>query len=106
MQYRSVNTIRSAVSMTHEHIEGIPVGKHPLISQLLKGMYNLRPPQPRYSTTWDVDIVIRYLQSLGSNDGLSLKVLSQKLLFFDGIGAGKQGVRAPGIGPKISHIPT
>ena len=81
MQYHSVNTIRSAVSMTHEHIEGIPVGKHPMISQLLKGMYNLRPPQPRYSTTWDVDIVIRYLQSLGSNDGLSLKVLSQKLLF-------------------------
>ena len=80
MQYRSVNTIRSAVSMTHVHIEGIPVGRHPLVSQLLKGMYNLRPPQPRYSTTWDVDIVIRYLQSLGNNDSLPLKVLSQKLL--------------------------
>ena len=81
MQYRSVNTIRSTVSMTHVHIEGIPVGRHPLVSQLLKGMYNLCPPQPPYSTTWDVDIVIRYLQLLGSNDVLSLKALSQKLLF-------------------------
>ena len=58
MQYQSINTIRSAVSMTHEQVEGVPVGKHPLVSQLLKGIYNSRPLQPRYSTTWEVDIVV------------------------------------------------
>jgi len=56
------------------------VGRHPLVSQLLKGIYNSRPPQPRYSTTWDVDIVVQYLQSLGDNTSLPLKVLGQKLL--------------------------
>jgi len=66
--------------MTHEQVEGVPVGKHPLVSQLLKGIYNSRPPQPRYSTTWDVDIVVQYLQSLGDNASLPLKILSQKLL--------------------------
>ena len=80
LHYRTINTIRSAVSMTHDHIEGIPMGQHPLVSRLLKGVYNSRPPQPRYSVTWDVDVVIRYFQSLGENEVLTLKQLSQKLV--------------------------
>ena len=55
------------------------MGQHPLVSRLLKGIYNTCPPQPRYSTTWDVDVVIRYLQSLGENNTLPLKMLTQKL---------------------------
>ena len=79
LQYRTINTIRSAISMTHNHIEGLPMSQHPLVSRLLRGIYNIRPPQPRYSTTWDVDVVIKYLQSLGENDTLLLKTLTQKL---------------------------
>jgi len=63
--------------MTHNQIEGVPIGQHPLVSRLLKGVHNTRPPQPR--STWDVDVVIKYLQSLGENDSLSLKALTQKL---------------------------
>ena len=40
LQYRTINTIRSAVSMTHSHIEGSPIGQHPLVSRLLRGVYN------------------------------------------------------------------
>ena len=65
--------------MTHSQIEGIPVGQHPLVSSLMKGIYNCRPPQPRYTATWDVDNVTTYIQSLGANVALSLKQLSQKL---------------------------
>ena len=65
--------------MTHNCIEGVPIGQHPLVSRLLKDVYNIRPPQPRYSSTWDVDVVIKYLQSLNENDALSLKTLTQKL---------------------------
>ena len=75
-----MNTIRSAVSITHNHIEGTPIGQHPLVTRLLKGVYNMRPPKPRYSATWDVDVVIRHLQSLGENEALALKQLSQKLV--------------------------
>ena len=60
LQYRTINTIRSAVSMTHSQIKGTPIGQHPLVSRLLRGVYNTRPPQPRYSATWDVDVVIRH----------------------------------------------
>ena len=79
MQSRSINTIWSAISMTHDCVEEIPMGQHPLVSRLLKGVYNLWPPQPRYTATWDVDIVVRFFQALGDNGTLPLKILSQKL---------------------------
>jgi len=52
----------------------------PLVSRLLKGIYNSRPPQPRYSTTWNVDVVVRLIQVKGDNDALPLKLLGQKLV--------------------------
>ena len=36
-------------------------------------------PAIRYSATWDVDVVIRHLRTMGENESLSLKQLSQKL---------------------------
>ena len=54
LQYRSVNTLRSAISTTHTNIDGMAVGRHPLVSRLLKGMFNVRPPLPHYSHSWDV----------------------------------------------------
>ena len=80
LQHRSINTIRSAVSMTHRHIEGVPIGQHPLVTRLLKAVYNIRPPKPHYTETWDVDGVLNHLTSLGENSQLSLKQLSQKLV--------------------------
>ena len=54
-QYNSVNAYRSAISFVHEKVEGVPVGKHPTITRLIK---NVRPPIPRYSNTWDVQRVL------------------------------------------------
>ena len=78
LEHRTVNSIRYAVSMTHCHVEGVPIGQHPLVTRLIKGVYNSRPPRPRYSATWDVDSVIRYLASLEGDNVLFLKTLSQK----------------------------
>ena len=39
------------------------LGSHPLIARLLKGVYILRPPTPRYSSTWDVSKVTDYLRA-------------------------------------------
>lgn len=66
--------------MTHIQVEGVPIGQHPLVSRLLKGVHNQRPPVPRYTSTWDVDVLTRYLVSLGNNEDLPLKMLSQKLV--------------------------
>ena len=80
LQYRTINSIRSAVSSTHNPLEGNLIGQHPLVKQLLRGTYNSRPPQPRYAHTWDVDIVLEHIKELGENKNLSLKTLSCKLV--------------------------
>ena len=53
-QYNSVNAYRSAISSVHEKVDGVPVGQHPVITRLIKGVFNERPPVPRYCNTWDV----------------------------------------------------
>ena len=80
LQYRTVNVLRSAISSIHPWIEGKPVGQHPLVIRLMKGIANERPPKPRYTTTWDVAKVTTYLSALGENKTLSLKLLTKKLL--------------------------
>ena len=80
-QYNSVNAYRSAISSVHEKVDGLAVGQHPLVTRLLKGVFNLRPPTPRYSNTWDVQVVLDYLGRLGNTESLSLKLLSFKTVF-------------------------
>lgn len=58
LQHRTINVVRSAVSMTHRQMEGTPIGQHPMVSKLSKGVYNSRPPKPSYSVTWSVDKVL------------------------------------------------
>ena len=78
--YRTINVYRSALSAVLPEIDSNKVGTHPLVSQLLKGIFHLRHPEPKYSHTWSVSQVLDYIKSLGSNEGLSLKVLSLKLV--------------------------
>lgn len=70
--YRSLNVYRSAISSAHDSVDGLPVGQHPMVTRLLSGAFNSRPPQPRYSSTWDVNVVISYISSLPKNGDLSL----------------------------------
>ena len=77
-KYNSLNSYRSAISSAHEKVDGFEVGQHPLITRLLKGAFNDRPPLPRYSSTWNVQVVVDYLQSLGDNNDLPLKQITWK----------------------------
>lgn len=79
-QYRTLDVYRSVILMTHPIIDSVWVGEHPMVCQLLKGIFNSRPPQPRYSFTWDVSVVVEYIRGLGLNTSLSLKLLTQKLV--------------------------
>ena len=67
-QSRSLNAYRLAISST---VDGVEVEKHPVISRLLKGAYHARPPLPRYTCTWDVQVVLQYFESLGPSTSLS-----------------------------------
>ena len=57
----------------------MPVGKHPRVCSLMTGVFNRKPPKPRYTFVWDVSKVLSYLNSLPPNDSLSVKDLTHKL---------------------------
>ncbi|CAB4011108.1 Hypothetical predicted protein [Paramuricea clavata] len=85
--YRSINVYRSALSAVLPLIDSWKVGSHPLVSQLLRGIFNLRLPQPKYSHTWKVSQLLGYIKSFGPNENLSLKNLSFKLVTLLGLTA-------------------
>ena len=79
-QHRSLCSYRSAISSVHEKVDGQPIGSHPMVSRLLKGAFHERPPQPRYSATWDVSVVTNHIVSLGDNQNLAFADLTLKLV--------------------------
>ena len=46
----------------------------------MQGMFNTCPPRPRYTSVWDVEIVIRYIEQRPLSGQLDLKELSWKLV--------------------------
>ena len=76
--YRSLNSYRSAISVLHSKVDGYLIGQHPLITRMLKGVFNERPPVAKYSAFWNVGVVLRYLKGLGGNGTLSLRLLTIK----------------------------
>ena len=79
-QTSSLNAYRSAISSVHDRVDDTDVGKHPLISRLLKGAFHARPPLPCYSQTWNVEVVLNCMQQWGDTVSLSLKLLTFKLV--------------------------
>jgi len=78
-QYRSVNSYRSAISSVHEKVDGEEVSKHPLVSHMMKGIFNERPrPTCKYDGVWKVEVVLRLFKDQGPTDSLSLQDLTMK----------------------------
>ena len=77
-RYRSLKSYRSAISALHSKVDGYLVGQHRLITRMLRGAFNQRPPVVKYSTFWEVGVVLSYLKRLGKNDTLSLRLLTLK----------------------------
>ena len=83
--YSTLNLARSSLSSIGISIESHPAGSHPLIIRFMKGVFNLRPPKPRYSKIWDVNVVLNYLRKLSPVKQLTLKDLTLKLVMLMGL---------------------
>lgn len=72
-RYGSFNSHRAALAliMTND------LRTDTYLKRFLKGVFRMRPPQPRYNTTWDPQQVLSYLQTAPDNN---LKQLSCKLV--------------------------
>ena len=57
----------------------------------MKGVRTLRPVKPKYCSTWDVDIVLRFVISLGDNTDLSIMDLTQKTVFLLAMASAHRG---------------
>ena len=81
--YFVVSMAISAISKYHvlDKDTGIPVGQHSLVIMAKKAFWQQKPPIPRYHATYDVSVVLRYIESLGENKNLSNKQLSEKTAF-------------------------
>ena len=62
-----VGTAISAISKYHiaDPNTGLNVGHHPLVSTAKKAFWQLKPPIPKYHGTYDINIVLRYIENLG-----------------------------------------
>ena len=91
LTYNAIDTARSALSSSVTLEDGTFVGKHPLVSRLRKGIFQEKPPRPKYTEIWDALIVLIYLQSLSPVDTLSLKELTLKLVVLILLVSGQRG---------------
>lgn len=78
MAYNTINIHRSMLATTLDFDGKAGVRGNQLIKQLLKAMYDARPPKPKYNTTWPIENVLDLFKSWGPNDQLNLRRLTKK----------------------------
>lgn len=84
--YSTLNAYRSAIAQ----ITGPEMGHQVSVKRFFKGIYNLRPSLPRYTSTWDPFIVLDYIKKLPSTEKLPLDVLTYKLAGLVALASGQR----------------
>lgn len=74
--YGTLNSHRSALSLI---LRG-KIGSDEDVKRLLKGAYRLKPNRPKYTHTWDPQLVLNCVSTWYPNDQLSLEKLTKKLV--------------------------
>ena len=64
LSYSTLNTARSALCTIIVMEGGECFGNNPIVARFIKGIFESRKPQPKYSTIWDVSIVLKHLSTL------------------------------------------
>ena len=78
--YSVINTARSAISNILTLPFGMVFGTHKDVTTFMKGVWNDSPPVPRYTSTWDPDVVLTLLKGWTPASKLSIDKLSKKLV--------------------------
>ena len=87
LQYRTIAGYRSMLSSVLSPINNIPVGQHPYIIRLLKGVFNSRLPKSKLLPEWDLQKVLNMLQKepFEPISAASLKLITYKVVFLTAI---------------------
>ncbi|CAC5411891.1 unnamed protein product [Mytilus coruscus] len=83
LQYRTIAGYRFMLSSVLSPIEKIPVGQHPYIIRLLKGVLNTRLPKRKLVPEWDLPLVLdlQKKEPYESMKKVSLKYITWKTIF-------------------------
>lgn len=106
LAYSSLNTARCALSTIILLPNGNTSGTHPLVTSLMKGVFESRPTLPRYNSIWHVSTVLDFIKTLGPNEDFSLKNVTLKCVTLVALLSGQrcQTIRALRIsGMKVTN---
>ena len=90
LKWRTIGGYRSALSMTLPMYDGLAFGKHPLVTRLVKGVFNKRPPIKTLFPKWSVKKVLEELEKWSPTRHLDLKKLTFKTLFLLALSTGRR----------------
>ena len=90
LQYRTINCARSALSSTLKPMEGFPVGQHPLVTRMMKGVFNSRPPIVKICPAWSVNQVLDWPRQWGPASKMDLKSLTLKTVMLLSLATSKR----------------
>ena len=79
LEYRTLAVYNSAISQQHLPVGQTKLGDLPMVSRFMKGIFRMKPPTPRLSSTWDVKRLLKFLVTLDPPADLTVKMLSFKL---------------------------
>ena len=66
----TINSAKCAMATTAHIPPYNSLNNHPLINKYMTRVFNLRPPKPKLSFVWDVDILFRYFEQQGDKNSL------------------------------------
>lgn len=73
--YGTLNSTRSAISL----ITSRDISSDKLLSRFFKGIHRQKPPRPKYSSTWDTTIVLKYIEKLHPLNSQRQKEAAEKV---------------------------
>ena len=76
--YSSINTAKSTLMTFVTVNNSSSWSSDQDLNRFLKGIYNSKPPMPRYSTTWDANIILNFVAYWMPLEDLTLKELTLK----------------------------
>lgn len=79
LSYSVINSHKSAIGQTLATCGNNMFMNNAIFSRFMKGVFVSKPPKPKYTCTWDVSYVLRWLEKQFPLERLSLKDLTLKL---------------------------
>ncbi|CAC5386372.1 unnamed protein product [Mytilus coruscus] len=62
LQYRTIAGYRSMLSAVLPPVQNFPVGQHPNIVRIIKGVFNSRPPKVKILPEWNLELLLQALE--------------------------------------------